>query len=343
MVKQKIWWPFVQQNKWWVAGIIVLGFLASFVTLLLPLSIGKYMEIVFETETGKTRALQLLGINLPGSIFVFFLFFSALLLVKFFCSWLQQYQAALLGESFVASLRYKLFTHQLTAKAETVPGKNDTASLLAYSNDAKLLQQLLVKGVIGFTKEVLFLLMALYVLFSLNSTLTMIVAFLITDFYLIQRWYNRRQKNIFTEKRKRHGSLLNHVSKTILTKELTKEDSLHLFSQKSAKLKNTLKKYHLQKSLLRALAPLLLYAMLAIIMAFIVWDINNENFSASEVITYILLLMSIFPTIRNIIKVEQTWLHGRLSARKFNNLDKSKSPDTEKPPTRFLKIVTDNI
>lgn len=329
MIKGKIWWPFAVQYKWQIGAVIIIGFLSSYFSLLLPLSIGKYMGLVFNSENSKTKALELLGINLPNNITIFFAFFSVLLIIKFLCNWLHQYQASLVGESFVASLRKDLYRRQLQIKNTGLPEKPVTSILLTFSNDAKLIQQLLVKGVIGFTKEVLFLLIAIYVLFQLHMALTGIVLFLIITFYTIQRWYNRKQRNTLIEKRRRHSSLLNHISKTIYAGAVSQEVGNQLYDQKSDRLKKALEKYHSQKSFLRALAPLMLYGMLGVIMAFILIYLKKENFKAAEVFTYILLLMSLFPTIRTIIKIEHVWIQGNLSAQKFNPLAGKKDPESE--------------
>lgn len=338
MIKGKIWWPFVLHYKWRIGTVITIGFLSSYFSLLLPLSIGKYMGLVFNSENSKTKALELLGINLPNNITIFFTFFSGLLIIKFLCNWLHQYQASLLGESFVASLRKDLYRHQLHIKNTGLQEKPGTSILLTFSNDAKLIQQLLVKGVIGFTKEVLFLLIAIYVLFQLHMALTGIVVFLIITFYTIQRWYNRKQRNTLIEKRRRHSSLLNHVSKSVYAEAVSQEADNQLYDQKSDRFKKALEKYHLQKSFLRALAPLMLYGMLGVIMAFIILYLKKENFKAAEVFTYILLLMSLFPTIRIIIKIEHVWIQGNLSAQKFNPLAGKKNPETEKSNRPSIKV-----
>lgn len=75
MKSKTLWWPFLKQHKLKVAFIIFFGFVVSYCTLLLPLSIGKYFETSFGDGNNKTRALELLGIHLPGGTVNFFNFF----------------------------------------------------------------------------------------------------------------------------------------------------------------------------------------------------------------------------------------------------------------------------
>ncbi len=314
MLKEKIWWQFVRQHRQRVLFIIVLGLLTSYLTLLLPLSIGKYMEIVFSAGSGKTKALQLLGINLPDNLNIFFTFFFGLILLKFFISWVHQYFCALAGESFTACIRQQVFNLHLLQKAK---GNMHAGLLLAYSSEAKALQQLLVKGVIGLAKDILFLGMALYILFSLDARLTFVVIAAILIFWFIQRWYNRKQKAIFSDKRKKQGSLLNFISRALLQHSKTKNNYLQTFEKKSEKFRLTLTSYYIKKTMLKALAPLMLYCMLALVMVLMVWGTSHKLLQAGDVIAYILLLMTLFPALRNIIKIEHVWLQGELSARKF--------------------------
>jgi ATP-binding cassette, subfamily B, bacterial MsbA len=317
MPNKKIWWPFLQQNKWKVIALALPGLCSSYCSLLIPLSIGKYLEIIFTSANGKTRALQLLGIHLPDVPAMFFLFFVGLLLLKFLTAWLYQYHTALLGESFVHQLRLQLFSTQLQHKQHNQP--INEGALLTYSNDARAMQQLLVKGVIGFVKDLLLLGMTLYLLFALSVQLTAIVAALTPLFFFVYRWYNRKQKSVFTNKRNRQASLLKHVSKMLLTAAPdTGDTATRQYNKKSEHLGEALKAYHSTKALQRALAPFLLYGMLAIIMATIIWIPGKEKMEAGEITAYLLLLMNSFPTIRNIIKIQAIWMQGALSAKKFS-------------------------
>lgn len=317
MESKILWWPFLQQHKLRVAAIILLGLVTSYCTLLLPLSIGKYMEIVFGAGSGKTKALQLLGIHLPEELPFFFVFFFAALLVKLFSSWAHTWLASMLGESFVASLRQRLFNYQVQQQVDN-NSINRISLLIPFGSELKSMQHLLIKGILGLVKDGLFFIMALYVLFSLQPILTLSVVAMIILFYSIHRWYNLVHKPLFAEKRKRQASLLNYVSRVVNNREQQSlENQQKIVTRKTDKLQSVLTRYHSKKSFLTALTPFMLYLLLAVIMAIITWGIGPEQLQPGEIITYILLLMTLFPTIRNIIRIEYTWVEGSLAARKF--------------------------
>ncbi len=316
MFTGKIWWSFIVQKKMVVTRVLLLGFASSYLTLLIPLSIGKFLDIVFAAGTSKTKALQLLGINLPDNLSTFFYFFFSLLFAKFIISWLHQYTSAVLGEQFAHQLKSGLFEAQMNTADKKKP-----SSLLVYSNDARAIQQLLTKGVLGFIKDAAFAAMTLYVLFSLSDLLTAQIIALLTLFYYFYRKLALWNKKAMLEKRKKQAALLTHISKSLLDEALPAEEPTKSYTLKAKKLEEALKTFHFQKSFLRALPSLLLYGILGIVMLTVASGVIQKKLPAGDVITYILILMILFPTLRNILKVSNTWLLGEASGKKFNPHD----------------------
>lgn len=307
-----LWWPFIKKHS--VAGVLLLvvGVITSYCTLLLPLSIGKFFEISFGQGGNKTRALQLLYMDMPGEISSFVQSFLLIMLVKFAGNWSYQYYASMLGESFVAELRSQLLNYYLQQ-----PITERESLLIPFGNDVKNMQQLVVKGLLGLVKDILFLAMGLYVLFALQATITGSVLVFMLLFYGINRWLNLANKPAFATKRKRQATLLNHATRMLANKQQICENDQLQLKEKADQLQVSLTRYHAIKSLLSALTPFLLYAMLAAIMVIITWGIGSKNLQPETVIVYVLLLMTLFPTIRNIIRIEHTWIQGKMSAAKF--------------------------
>lgn len=315
MQTKLIWLPFLKQYKWQLIGIVLLGLMGSLSTLLIPLSIGKYMEVVFDAGSGKNRALELLGIHLSNQLFVFFGFFALLLITKFIFSWAEKYFSALYGEKLVAQLRMKLFSTQLSQ-----PNADDARRLLAYSNDVKALQNLLTKGILGFIRDTLFLVMALYLLFRLQPILTITAFLLIIGFYWLHRYSNKKLKPYFAEKRKRHASLLNYVARALASSPSSLKEPEHIemeYQKKSEKLLASGRKYQLIKTCLAVLTPFLLYLMMGILLAIMAFGMDRSQLNSGDVVTYILLLLMMFPAIRGVIRVENTWMQATVSGNKF--------------------------
>jgi ABC-type multidrug transport system fused ATPase/permease subunit len=317
MQLHQLWMPLIQQNRLKTVWIILLGFISNYCTLLLPLSIGTFMEIVFHSGGGKSRALQLLGIYIQNSLPVFFAFFSSMLLLKLLSNWGFRFLSTTLGEAFTAFLRQRLFKRHLLEMNDTLL---KPAVLLPFSNDVKFMQRYLVKGVIGFTKDILFLLMALYVLAALQPLLTAVVLTLCILFYIFSRWLNRYNKPFAMQKRKRQAQLLHFVSGILLQQSvvISTESALLGFDNKIKKMQHDSRQYYLLKTFLSAFTPFLLYLMVAILLAVLAWGKNFMHLPGpNEAVVYILLLMMIFPVFKGLFTVEAVWMEGRLSAQKF--------------------------
>lgn len=311
-----LWWPFLKANKLRVIGIITLGLVVSYFSLLLPLSIGKFFEISFGDGSNKAKALQLLGIRLPDGIFNFFNFFLLINVMKFATTWAYGFYSCLLGESFAASLRNRFFQYQLQQR-QLEAYKIKASTLLPFGNDIKALQQFMVKGVLGLLKDILFLLMSLYLLFSIQPILTAIIIVMTGLFYILHRWFNLVHKPLYASKRRKQAGLINKVAAMLEQNRIPTEADMVVLHKKTTGLSQTLSRYHARKSLLSALTPFMLYLMLGIIMIINVIWASQISITPGETIVFILLLMALFPTIRNIIRIEHTWVQGELAAVKF--------------------------
>jgi|GEM_PF-2677872 len=340
MKSKSLWWPFISQHRARAATIVLLGVCTSYCTLLLPLSLGKFMEIMTGAGGGKTRALHLLGISLPEDLTSFFLFFFIILILKFTFSWLHTWLTSMFGELFAAGLRKKFLDFRLqNASADLRPDK--ASLLMPFANDMKTVRTMLTKGVIGFTTDLLFLVMALYVLIRLAPALTAAVIIMTGLFFFIHRWYNHISKPLFAEKRNRQAGLLNRTAALLSNGQTDFKMQQRKLDEKNQKFIKTLWIFHARKALLKSLSPFMLYFLLAVIMIMISAQNNTERLDAGTILTYILLLMTLFPTLRNLIRIENTWVQGALAAEKFLE-PRAKSPKTGAEKPEILKKTTNN-
>lgn len=315
----KLWWPYVMQRKVRIGIVILLGVITSYLTLLLPLSIGKFIDILFAVDSSKVKILGLMGINMPSELPVFFVFFASILILKFFMSWLYYYYVSLEGETFTSHLRTNLFNVTLLSqKPSHYP--NRLGLIIPFGSDLKTLQRVITKGLIGFVADSIFFIMALYILFKLDMFLTIIVFLMTILFYLIHRLINKVSKPLFGEKRKKFADLLRYITRLSEKEDVSKEVLTRKFNVKNTQLNVSLGRVHARKTFLKALSSLMLYVMLAVIMSIIIFRKQVVNTEPSMFITYFLLLMTLFPTLRNLIRIEHIWTQASLAARKYFNL-----------------------
>jgi ABC-type multidrug transport system fused ATPase/permease subunit len=273
------------------------------------------MEIVFRAGSGKSRAMQLLGIQLHPSITWFFIFFCAVLVLKFLLSSTEKYFTSIYGDKFMAFLRQKAF-YFFVCHQTGIPKK----SLLIFSNDAKSMQQLLTRGIIGLLRDILFLLLAFYLLMKLQPSLTIALLLLVPVFYLLQRWMSKIAQPHYVHRRKLMGNMMGFVAGAIENQKLPEEDRLPVllpFTLKSSQLLQESRKYHLSNSILKSLSPFFFYLIVAAILALVAFVFSRQGLSSSDVITYILLLMMMAPSIRSLFRAEQVWMQAVVSGQKF--------------------------
>ncbi len=330
MYFSQLLWPFLRQKSRLIMALILLGLINSCCTLLVPLSLGHYMDVLFNTNTGKGQVLTLLGIHLPPRLNVFFMFFTALLLLRFAAGWAEKYLSACLGDLYVAKLREQLFQYhqQQLSQGITV----SASAMLLYSNEMQPQHQMLVKGVAGFIRDLLFLVMALILLMLLHPLLTGLIVFLLPLFFLLHHFGNRRLKPSYTEKRKQQARLyrfINRLQQTASDKK-TADASFSQFSNKSNHLLKANRQYNKLDTLLRVITPLLLYAMLGCLLAVVAWWPAEYELTSGILIVYILLLMLIFPAIRNIIKVGAIWMKAGVSGKKFISFQETPTQKKQK-------------
>src|SRR6185295_7666527 len=104
---------FFLQNKLLVTGAFAANVISSLLNVLIPLSIGRFYELVLHDNSVKGRLFDTLGISL-SSVTVFFEFFLLLIFVKGILSFADNFFSGVLGERFSRSLRELLFKTQLS-------------------------------------------------------------------------------------------------------------------------------------------------------------------------------------------------------------------------------------
>ena len=91
------------------------------------------------------------------------------------------------------------------------------------------------------------------------------------------------------------------------------------FNNRSERLYQIGKKYHFLSALMQALYPLLLYATLVLMLWFVYFQFNSKQGSLDgpALITFIMLVLSIIPVYKRILKVNMIWISGNVSFNKI--------------------------
>lgn len=306
---------FLAKYKWRVLAVLIIGFSASVLKILIPISLTKYYSLVFESNSPKAKVLEFFPSYFTNTIPNFLLFFLMLILLTGLFDFLERVGKGVLGELFLFDLRGQLFKNQLRLKQSVYDEKGTGRYLLRYSGDLKSLQSYLTRGIIQFIIDILFLALTMSVLFIINPVICLIIAACIVTMLVVMVFVNIWLYNISMRRRNQKSNLLSYISihlRSILSvRSFNKEKSTYRrYENRSKKILASGVHYHKVNSFIHALTKSSVYLMLAGILYFV--HLSDWN-SGSELLITVLLLVTILPLFRRTLRVYTIWQAGNIS------------------------------
>lgn len=312
--------PFIRQNAGAIALAVGTGLLNSIVTLLLPLSLGRFYERLFGGLSNRGQVLNTLGLTLGDNWSAFFALLGGLIVLRGLLEYGEFRLSGRLAEAFGQSVREKVFAHQLALPLTAHRQKEAGKYLLRYAGDFQSARSYLRKGLIGFTKDVLFVGLALATLYWLNASLTGLLLVSLLPFLLLFRWVNRRIETRTETRRDQHSSNVAYVASRLSGMETIKVFNREAveneqFRHRSEQLTQAGLDHLAWRSVLAGLLPTTVYA-LVFIMLIGVHQLQPNGLSrinGAVVITFILLVLILRPVLRRLLRVGTIWRSGSLS------------------------------
>lgn len=304
----------------WV--VVLTGFLNNIVTFLLPVSIGEFFVLYFNTGSSKDKLLQWLGISLH-SLDQFFIFFVALLVMKALLTFGENYMTSTQGELFVKGIRESVFTAQMQWSQASWLNQSYGKYLLRYSNDMKSIQAGLTKGYMEGLRSSLFLITGLLVLARINWQVTLVLfVFLMIGLQLMFR-ITHWQSAFIMSSRSARSSLLAYVSRQFSrikkVKDLGTENlAIAGFKEKSELLYKDNMIYNISESYFLMLVPALVYGMIGVMLSCMI--LFEGEINAAEGVMMVLILIMMEGGIRRLLKVPSYINKGNISLRKVDKL-----------------------
>lgn len=312
--------PFIGRHISIVVLVLFAGLVSNMLTIAIPVSIGKYYDLLFDYHSHRAAVLNFLPGNWFDTIPHFLAFFFVLVSARTIAVFIERFYTGKLGELMVKEVREILFEHQLSIK--TANYKNGMGKyLLRYSGDLKSLQSYVTRGMIRFTSDILLLSIAVSVLFWLDWMATNImmvgVIIVVCVVYLLNNWLY----NVSVKRRNTRSSLLAFVNERLgalisvktFNKEATEQQK---FEKRSSKLYESGVEYQAVYNAIFSLIPGLLYASLGIAL----WLISKQEKSGldeGKLLAFILLFITVIPAFRRILRVPSTWKVGNISIEKL--------------------------
>ena len=329
---------FAVKKRGIITGAFVTGVISTGCSVIIPLFIGQYYNIVFHSQSSRGAIFEKLFGHIESVTF-FLIVFGLFLLFRLLLTFLEKYFIGLTGESFSNSIRQQLFSKQLHTELSTFESKDTGVYLLRYSGDLKSVQDYLTKGIIQFCYDCFFMLGAFILLYILNAQLAFIFALAIPVLLITNAILNKRLKAITGQRRNLKSRNLAFVAtrlKSVLTIKLFNRESIEAdkYNKRSTELFKIGKKYQAIAAFMQALYPFILYTSLLAILWVAYLQVNSDNkiIDGSTLVTFIMLVISIIPVFKRLLRVNMIWVSGNVSFSKLlllfnaNEENKAKTP-----------------
>ncbi|MEM7380508.1 MAG: ABC transporter ATP-binding protein [Bacteroidota bacterium] len=302
---------------------LLLGLTYNLLTILIPISIGKFYEFAFGFSSHRLKAFGFIPYMDTKDHVSFLLVFFILVISRFGFEYGNRYGISLLGERFVKALRERLFDCQMQIAFPVYNEKGIGKYLLRFSGDLKSIQNYLKSGVIRFVQDLVLLSIVFIVIGCIDALMaSLILGVLVLAALLLWR-INKVIHKQSLERRNRRSGMLSFVNTRlramISLKAFNKNTPENKrYRKRSTGLYQIGKKYAHTVALMQASVPAITYSLLGVIMVYVLNSpAYQQNLGGSTLLVVILLILAILPVLRRVLRVSIVWKLGNIS---FNKL-----------------------
>lgn len=338
--KKIIFISFLREKKFLTLISLLFSFFSTIFILITPLFLGKFYQIITKSNSARGNIFNLLFGEI-NTIEAFTLLFLFLLIVKFIFGYFQSLSSGILVESFSKYLRELLFKKQLESEMKEFERKQVGAYLLRYGGDLRSISKLFSLGILGFITDTIFVSITLFIFFSMNQVLTLVIIVFFPILFLVTYLINKKLKQISSRQRGLKSTILNFVNKrlsamlTIKVMNRINIEQIKFENKSSQQYKNGIS-YLKWSSLIQNFLPFSLYTMLLVMLLFAYRENQSSNHAidGAQIIVLIMLTINIIPVLRRILRVNMVWQSGDISLRKYLkiiNYNQEKFQDSTSP------------
>lgn len=320
--KRTILRRFFRDHSALVLFTLLAGLLNNFITLTIPVFVGKYYQLAFHTRSPRAWLLdRYFDIH---DIRSFFIWFGILLLAKTLFTFFEKFLTGKSGETFSKDLRERLFPAQLSFTQQAFERKSYGKYLLRYSGDLGAIQRYVTKGILRFGIDALFMTFAFLLLLTLNVRMTLYVFTAFLLFFALAYVLNNHLKVLTVKRRNIRSELLSFVSSRLhglLTVKVFNREPVESrkFNTSSGRLYGFGIRYFRVYGFITALFPFFLYSSLLFVFyySYRLRQSDPNTFSAHALIIYIVTLIHLLPVLRRTLEVTLVWQAGDVSLQKI--------------------------
>lgn len=324
---------FIHKHRFRIFIGILSALAGSFITVLLPLSLGNLQSIGDGGDGTKSRLLEELGLRV-GDMNGFFILFMGLVVLRFLAGGTEYYLSSRIGAAWTRSLREYLFERQIAQSPVQFLKKDSGYYLLRFSGDMGTAKGVIGKGIIKASADAGLLLFTLMVFLMMDSWLAFTVALVLgigtPVAVILGRVTNDRKTDAGNSKSLLIKTVSDAYSRFITIKALnfeTKENKR--FREISREVQEKENQTSLVDSVEKSFSETYFFLVIAIVVFFFYGN-RESALDQSELLTVILLLLYVRGPIRRLLTLPKIWKNGSVSLEKIRSIGEQPAESTNR-------------
>lgn len=334
---------FILSRKKQSLMIVFLGMLAQLLTIMIPVSVGKYYQLAFGLSGRRAEFLNFIPPTWWDTVPEFLLFFVVLVVVRYFCYFIYQTLLRKEAEYFIKSIKDKLFKRQLSIAYSVYQEKGIGKYLLRYSGDLNSLKNVYIKGGLSVFADIFIVILAFAWFFLLSASGAWVILIGSIFAYVMVHWFNQRIEHYSRLKRDQSAGQLSFVSRTLqsmvsvllMNKQSTEQKK---FRKRSAAIAENAIAYHRWQVINNGFIAFLQYGLLAWVL-YLFYLQSDNRINGANLTSFILLYLTVLPVIRRLFRLPTIYQLGSISLKKMNDIF---TLPTENP-SKGKALIDENI
>ena len=341
--KNKILISFFKEHYVLFVISFISGLFFNLLTLLIPIAIGKFYELIFGFRSHKLKIFEHFSIFQTENFNTFFWIFVFLIITRLVLDFINKYVIGLSGEVFSKELRETLFEKQLHIDLPEYEEKGVGKYLLRFSGDMKSVQNYLTRGVLRFSQDIMLILILLVGISILNWKVALIIVIGFTVVFGVLMLLNKVVYRISTQHRDSKSGLLSFVNIRLRAVSSIKafnkfSPEIKRFNARSEKIYGLGNKFQQITSIIYAIIPAGTYLVVGSILFFVYY--YKQEMGYGSLLALILIIMSFLPVFRRVLRVGVVWQTGNISfAKLFRVFDLGKKDSNLKDDLEFIESI----
>ena len=331
---------FLRQNAGASLALLFLDLLANLLIVALSVTAAQVYTGLLGMGSARGRLLAEFGIGegLTGRGWLWV--FGGLVLLRAAADWGRRALRGRIGEDFSLALRKRLFAHQLHMERKHYTEKGAGRYLLRFSGDLNSVQSLFTKGILRTVGDVSLVVASLTVFFYLDAPLGTAVLGVLAILSAVLWGLNRAAGVVDGKRRNRKSGILAYVSRHLpfvaAVQATNRERPVREgFNRRAGRLAREGYRYWYRAAGVSAVVPLGIYGALWVVL-YLLFNRGAVAANPSELLIFILLLLSWRPVLGRLLRVGLLWKKGLISGRKLANLfDRSVEQPVSLPDVRI--------